>query len=1027
MVNAILVCLILTDSTIRFLEVKADIHFVKTKQYAKAKDILQDKNILILTGNPGEGKTAMAAHLALEDNTRKENCIKLESVRDWEDVDWSLRCFTTVIIDDIFGGIALDYERLREWKTVLSDIEQRAKDSELKVIITSRHYIKEEARCELDKITMFSDSAGYTVYLDSKDLSSEEMKQMLKVILDRNGIRGRVDLDICVKKARGVFNFKSEVREECVFGFPECAMLFAAETLFHHGTDFFQKPELHFKTYIKQLYKPEETEQYYKFIALVAVWAEKSYTISESDIRNPKNVSSHIRRIANCFGIEINHEFLEIVRVSLHAYTNFLFLHRNDSGEYTFTHNVIGEMVGIVLGEYKPLECITLCQRDFIMQRVTLFKTTESDLKVSLPDRLHKDLCEKFIRLISRQDCSDKPLTGSAVNSCVRIPLKTVSSSSRGQSKLFSKPQKCIDVDINILNHEAFQRKSFVELFTNHIVDTHLSFKLFNYPIQNHMLDDGHQMYMLDCILEYGHTVLAEQIISKIELFLKPHTTINSKSVSVVIHLLPLFLSKVIESSGVRLNDRCTYKPFGMAYTYPLIVATTLNQEEAVKCLIKNGACVNVADSNRKTSLHYAASGGHNDVVTKLLDSKADVDAKDINGQTALIVAAKEGHNNVVKACLQYGADVNQNDIFNRTALCYAVFFGHKDVVAELVGKQADINVINPSGQTHLMLATIDGNLNVVKTCLHYGADVNQKDGLNKTALHYAALSGHSNIARELLDNQADVKGIEHSGKTPLIEAAMEGHLTAVKTCLQYGADVRHNDIFNRTAVYYAAYYGHSDVVTELLDNQSDLNVVDIDGLTPLIVAAMNGHLTAVKTCLQYGADVNHKDIYNRTAVYYAASYGHTVVMTELLENQADLNGIYVNAYKLLRVAAINGQLTAVNTCLQNGADVNQKDKFNRTALHYAAAFGYNDVVTELLNNQSDLNVVDIDGRTPLIVAAMNGHCTAVKTCLQYGADVNHKDKFNRTAVYYAASYEHNDVMTELLDSNAGANAINID
>jgi len=79
-----------------------------------------------LTGHPGEGKTAMAAHLALEGGTKKENCIKLESVRDWKDVDWSLRCFNTVIIDDIFGGISLDNKRLREWKTVLNDIEQRA-------------------------------------------------------------------------------------------------------------------------------------------------------------------------------------------------------------------------------------------------------------------------------------------------------------------------------------------------------------------------------------------------------------------------------------------------------------------------------------------------------------------------------------------------------------------------------------------------------------------------------------------------------------------------------------------------------------------------------------------------------------------------------------------------------------------------------------------------------------------------------------------------------------------------------------
>ena len=157
--------IIITDATTSFLEVKADSHFIKTSLYDKAGQVLRDKNLLILTGHPGEGKTAMAAHLALEGGTKKENCIKLESVRDWKDVNWSLRCFTTVIIDDIFGGISLDHERLREWKTVLNDIEQRATNKELRVIITSRHNIIEEAKGEMDKITMFHET-GYTVRLD---------------------------------------------------------------------------------------------------------------------------------------------------------------------------------------------------------------------------------------------------------------------------------------------------------------------------------------------------------------------------------------------------------------------------------------------------------------------------------------------------------------------------------------------------------------------------------------------------------------------------------------------------------------------------------------------------------------------------------------------------------------------------------------------------------------------------------------------------------------------------------------------
>ena len=223
---------------------KVDSHFIKTSLYDRAAQVLRHNNLLILTGHPGEGKTAMAAHLALEWGTKKENCIKLESVRD---VDWSLRCFNTVIIDDIFGGISLDHERLRERKTVLNDIEQCAKKKELRVIITSRHYIKEEAKYEMDKITMFDKTAVYTVHLDSRDLSSNEMNHILTAILVRNGIdKNNVDVDLCVTEARGALHLSSREREECVFGFPECAVLFATKTLISHGSDFFKSPEVHF-------------------------------------------------------------------------------------------------------------------------------------------------------------------------------------------------------------------------------------------------------------------------------------------------------------------------------------------------------------------------------------------------------------------------------------------------------------------------------------------------------------------------------------------------------------------------------------------------------------------------------------------------------------------------------------------------------------------------------------------------------------------------------------------------------------
>jgi len=525
----------------------------------KAYQVLSEKHIVVLTGHPGEGKTAMAANLALEGGLKKENCVKLECARDWEDVNWSLRCFTTVIIDDIFGGISLDHERLTTWKTVLSHIEQRAKDRELKVIITSRHYIIEEANEDLDKITMFK-TAGLTVHLNSRKLPAKELRQILKATLERKHIKETVDLDACVRNAIGVYNPKFSEREECVSGFPECAVLFATQEFISQGSEFFKKPERHFKSYIEQLYKSKDPDQFYKFIALVTVWATKNHTIKDTDLQNPMNVSPHIQNIAACFGIVVDHKFLETLKHSFKTYTSYLFMFDQNTGEYTFTHNLIYEMVGVVLGKHKPEECIKLCQKEFLMTRLTLSEIEESDMKVTIPPRMYTDLCQKIISLIWPDSCSDIQ-------------------------------------DTFILKHICFASRSFVETFLQFIVKNNL--KLFNascWPTLSAKSAVGTNMYLLDYILAYYQFVLAEQIIMNIEDFLQPNTRISGNSLCIVMRKRPSLLKKLLESGRALPNSICSagFFPFSHIYSYPLIVGSCENLIGSIRQLLFYGADPNI-------------------------------------------------------------------------------------------------------------------------------------------------------------------------------------------------------------------------------------------------------------------------------------------------------------------------------------------------------------------------------------------------------------------------------------------------
>ncbi|WAR03962.1 hypothetical protein MAR_010520, partial [Mya arenaria] len=151
----------LRETTLWFLEESCgDEFYVETARFQDAIRLLKEKHFIVLTGHPGEGKTAMAARLALAEGTKPENCLNLQHARDWRKIDWSLKLFNTVIVDDIFGGGALNQKLLSDWARYLPEMERAAKQKRLRIIITTRHYIKEEAleENEMDKLTMFEDN-----------------------------------------------------------------------------------------------------------------------------------------------------------------------------------------------------------------------------------------------------------------------------------------------------------------------------------------------------------------------------------------------------------------------------------------------------------------------------------------------------------------------------------------------------------------------------------------------------------------------------------------------------------------------------------------------------------------------------------------------------------------------------------------------------------------------------------------------------------------------------------------------------
>ncbi|KAH3890460.1 uncharacterized protein LOC127851796 [Dreissena polymorpha] len=493
----------LRENTMLFLkEYQGDEqYYIKTKFFHQAEKMLTDKHLTVVTGNLGEGKTTMAAYLALK-ISEPEKCLKLENACDWRKIDWSLKQFNTVIIDDIFGVGALNTTYLADWKMYLPEIERAAKMNQLNVIITYRHYIKEY---DLHSDSIFKDREGNIVQLCSVDLTNEEKKNILISRVKRTNnedlfLRNHVDIDECVMMYKGTMNRHIDTT---VIGFPQCANLFVQrDTMIKLGARFFENPVAH---YIKQMYNEKNFDL---FLALVIVWAERTGgRIKAGNLEIASQTSGHIGFVANIFGIEVNRERLENISFCLKSHQKDSLIYVEHSGEYKFSHNAIGDMVGVVPGDqrHKIVETIELCPRDFLMNMIRLEDAGNEQFCVVVDKDNYHYLCRKVAKMILRNNCNSDG-RGDFVSESTQL--------------LSRKPQLHLEVlhnlDFELLHHTMFMDEHFVEVFIKVVKDERLQQDLFETPVMKLKMSFSNEDVI--CIpfycLYFGKDVLLKGLIA---------------------------------------------------------------------------------------------------------------------------------------------------------------------------------------------------------------------------------------------------------------------------------------------------------------------------------------------------------------------------------------------------------------------------------------------------------------------------------------------------------------------------------
>ena len=92
-----------------------------------------------------------------------------------------------------------------------------------------------------------------------------------------------------------------------------------------------------------------------------------------------------------------------------------------------------------------------------------------------------------------------------------------------------------------------------------------------------------------------------------------------------------------------------------------------------------------LSEKEKHSTLLFAATHGHREIVQALIDTGADVNHQNQFEDTALIWAAHKGHLEIVQTLIDAGADVNHQNIYGDTALKTATWREHTEIEEALI------------------------------------------------------------------------------------------------------------------------------------------------------------------------------------------------------------------------------------------------------------------------------------------------------------------------------------------------------
>lgn len=339
---------------------KRDIRFVETNAMKEVEEILEDSHWVTILGKPGEGKTAMAAHLLLKYKQRGYEPVFITAASEWKSSISGGKSKQFVVIDDMFGTTCLDRKKVNEWLSLLENMSKIVEElnGNIRIVCTNRQYIFDEIKSKLGKFSSF------------------QLHQIVNLSSKMHRLTGKEKLAFfnayyADEKDRKAAANDDEIKAlDPPHGFPHCVEMFHTNVhLRNKGMSFFKNPSKYVRT---EMYNFKDVDHVKFLVLLITLLSENQLKDEALDQWLYDNTDTQ-RKIIKALGIPSDK--LADIRKDL-TLLEGTYIERGPDDNYRFTHESLMENVAYVFASADHSLAMEILDLKYI---ITFFRHLEAE------------------------------------------------------------------------------------------------------------------------------------------------------------------------------------------------------------------------------------------------------------------------------------------------------------------------------------------------------------------------------------------------------------------------------------------------------------------------------------------------------------------------------------------------------------------------------------------------------------------------------------------------------------------------